>query len=65
MDALDIMSSRTVASKFNNKKVDRRQLAKILDAANRANSAGNYQTWKFIIVDGEKKKVVAMMHLTC
>jgi len=60
MDVFECMKSRRSVRKFLEVPVEWDKVGKILDAARFAPSAGNLQTWKFIIVrDAEKKHKIA------
>lgn len=60
MDVFDCMKSRRSVRKFLEVPVEWDKIGKILDAARFAPSAGNLQTWKFIVVrDKEKRHKIA------
>ncbi|MBI2146590.1 nitroreductase family protein [Candidatus Woesearchaeota archaeon] len=59
-DILDIITSRRTIKRFLPKYVSWENIAKLIDAARHAPSAGNIQNWKFIIViDQELKENIA------
>ncbi len=59
MDALECITTRRSIRKFQDKKVDKEKLLKILDAGRLAPNAGNLQDWRFILVleEDQIKKV--------
>ena len=60
MDALDAIKSRVSVRKFESKPIPRPVLFRILDSARWAPSAGNLQSWEFVIVeDASIRKKVA------
>ncbi len=60
MDVFECMKSRRSVRKFLEVPVEWDKIGKILDAASFAPSAGNLQTWKFIIVrDADKRHKIA------
>jgi nitroreductase len=56
MEVLDAMKSRRSCRSFKTSKISRNVLYKVLDAARWAPSAGNLQSWEFIIVETEAEK---------
>lgn len=50
MDVFDAITSRPSITKYKNEGVEREKIARLLEAARWAPSAGNMQTWEFIIV---------------
>ncbi len=57
MDILEFIKSRRSIRKFLDKPVEKEHIAKILEAARWAPSAGNCQPWRFVVVtDKEKTK---------
>ena len=56
MDVLEAMQKRFSCRTYLNKEVKDETLYKILEYANYAPSAGNLQTWRFIIVKDKNKK---------
>ena len=55
MDILQFIKSRRSIRKFLDKPVEKIHLAKILEAARWAPSAGNCQPWRFVVVTDKKK----------
>lgn len=55
MNAYDLIRQRRTIRKFQQKKLDRAQLERMVDAARLAPSAQNMQPLKYIIVDEEEK----------
>jgi len=55
MSTFDLIRQRRSIRKFQQKKLDRAQLGKMLDAARLAPSASNLQPLKYVIVDEEGK----------
>lgn len=55
MRAYDLIKQRRSIRKFQQKKLDRAQLERMVDAARLAPSANNMQPLKYIIVDDEEK----------
>ncbi len=58
-ETLGTIASRHSIRMFSDKPITDEQLTTILEAANKAPSAHNQQSWKFIILRGEKKKDLA------
>ncbi len=58
-DTLNTIDQRHSTRMFSDEPVTDEQLHAILDAANKAPSAHNQQSWRFVIVKGEKKKELA------
>lgn len=56
MDVFDAITTRTSITKYKDKGVPREEVARILEAARFAPSAGNMQTWEFIVVEDDEKK---------
>lgn len=50
-DLMDTMRSRTSVTKYTSEELDRNTIGKILEAARWAPSAGNMQSWEFIVVE--------------
>ena len=53
MEFFDLVKSRRSVRKYKDQTVDKEDILKILDAANWAPSAMNWQPWEFIVVSGE------------
>ena len=53
MDFFDLVKNRRSVRKYKNQAVDKDDILKILDAANWAPSAMNWQPWEFLVVSGE------------
>ena len=60
-ETLRIITQRRSIRQFQEKPVDNALIRKILDAANKAPSAHNQQSWRFIVVRGEKKQALAQL----
>lgn len=58
---LTTIYQRRSIRQFQDISVDDAMIRKILDAANQAPSAHNQQSWKFIVVRGEKKQQLAQL----
>ncbi len=58
-ETLKTIAKRHSTRKFAEKKLTEEQLTAVLEAANYAPSAHNSQSWKFIILEGEKKQALA------
>ncbi len=58
-EALNVIYRRHSIRQFQDKPVDDTLIKTILDAANRAPSAHNQQSWKFIVIKGDKKRQLA------
>ncbi|MBW3016736.1 nitroreductase family protein [Candidatus Woesearchaeota archaeon] len=56
MDVLELIKKRRSIRAYKNISVEKDKLAKVLEAAHYAPSAGNLQSWKFIVVKDSKKK---------
>jgi len=56
MDILDLIKKRRSIRKFKNVLIERDKLLKVLEAAHWAPTAGNLQSWKFIVVKDKKKR---------
>ncbi len=54
-ETLGTIRHRRSVRQFRDEPVDERTLYTVLDAANRAPSAHNQQSWRFIVIRGEKK----------
>ena len=52
---LEVIKSRRSIRQYDNRKIDRSDICKILEAANWAPSACNAQAWHFIVLDEEEK----------
>ena len=55
-ELLDLMQSRTSVRHYTDEGIERETLGKILEAGRWAPSAGNMQSWEFIVVDEKKLK---------
>lgn len=55
MDVLEAITSRASITKYKNEGVEREKVARLLEAARWAPSAGNMQTWEFVLVDDDEK----------
>ena len=53
MEFFDLVKSRRSVRKYKDQTVDKEDILKILDAANWAPSAMNWQPWEFIVVSGK------------
>ena len=60
-ETLRIITQRRSIRQFQEKPVDNALIRKILDAANKAPSAHNQQSWRFIVVLGKKKQALAQL----
>jgi len=60
-ETLRTITERRSIRQFQDKPVDDALIRKILDAANKAPSAHNQQSWRFIVVRGEKKEALAKL----
>ena len=58
-ETIETINKRHSTRKFVEKEVSREDIETILNAANKAPSAHNKQSWKFIVITGEKKKELA------
>lgn len=58
-DVLEVIESRRSVRTFLNQGIPQADIDKILQAANHAPSAHNQQTWRFIVVSGQKKQDLA------
>ncbi|MDZ7724081.1 MAG: nitroreductase family protein [candidate division KSB1 bacterium] len=58
-DTLDTIYARHSVRRFQDKPVPQQDIQTILNAANQAPSAHNQQSWKFIIIEGDKKQGLA------
>ncbi|MFA6356611.1 MAG: nitroreductase family protein [Candidatus Omnitrophota bacterium] len=58
-EALKVIHGRHSVRQFQDRPVDDALIKAILDAANRAPSAHNQQSWKFIVVKGDRKRQLA------
>ena len=56
MEFFDLVKNRRSVRKYKSQPVDKEDILKILDAANWAPSAMNWQPWEFIVVSGELLK---------
>jgi Nitroreductase len=52
MEFFDLVKNRRSIRKYKTQSVDKDDILKILDAANWAPSAMNWQPWEFIVVSG-------------
>ncbi len=55
-DLLDTMQNRVSVKKYMDEPIDREKIGKVLEAARWAPSAGNMQSWEFIIVEDDTLK---------
>ncbi len=53
---LDLMNSRTSIRKYTDEEIKREDLGKILEAGRWAPSAGNMQSWEFVVVEDDGLK---------
>ncbi|HYH04944.1 MAG TPA: nitroreductase family protein, partial [Bacillota bacterium] len=53
---LQVIDQRHSIRMFNDQPLEEAALLKVLHAANQAPSAHNQQAWRFIIIEGEKKR---------
>lgn len=60
-ETLRTIAGRRSIRQFQDREVDGLLIQKILDAANKAPSAHNQQSWRFLVVQGEKKQALARM----
>ena len=60
-DALKVVHRRHSVRQFRDTAVDDSLIKAILDAANQAPSAHNQQSWRFIVVRGDKKQQLAQL----
>ena len=60
-ETLRTITERRSIRQFQEKPVNDALIRKILDAANKAPSAHNQQSWRFIVVRGEKKQSLAQL----
>ena len=58
-DAIHTIHQRHSVRRFQEKPISKNHIQIILDAANRAPSAHNQQSWKFIIIEDDKKQGLA------
>ena len=58
-EALKVIHGRHSVRQFQDRPVDDALIKTILDSANRAPSAHNQQSWKFIVIKGDKKRQLA------
>ena len=58
-ETLKSISERHSTRLFSDKPISGKDLRLLLDAANRAPSAHNEQSWRFLVIKGEKKKGLA------
>jgi nitroreductase len=58
-ETLSTIAKRHSTRMFSDAAISEEQIQYILDAANRAPSAHNQQSWRFIVLRGEKKKELA------
>lgn len=55
-DLLDTMQNRVSVKKYTDEPIDREKIGKVLEAGRWAPSAGNMQSWEFIIVEDDTLK---------
>jgi len=60
-ETLKVIHRRHSVRQFQDRPVDDALIKVILDAANRAPSAHNQQSWKFIVIKGEKKQQLSQL----
>ena len=60
-ETLETIAARRSIRRFDGREVPRETLEIILNAANRAPSAHNRQSWRFLVVRGEKKEELARL----
>jgi len=60
-EILRTIAQRRSIRQFRDKAVDDELIRKMLDAANKAPSAHNQQSWRFIVVRGDKKQALAQL----
>jgi nitroreductase len=60
-ETLGVIHRRRSVRQFRDEQVDDETIRAVLDAANQAPSAHNQQSWKFIVVRGEKKDQLAQL----
>lgn len=65
MDFIDVVKKRRSIRKFDNKKVSKEVLEKILYNASLAPSGKNRQPWRFVVVQNEKIKANIADIMTC
>jgi hypothetical protein len=58
---LETINSRHSIRMFSDKPVNENDIKTILQAANKAPSAHNQQSWRFIVIQGEKKQALAKL----
>lgn len=56
MDVFDAITSRVSVTQYQDRSIDREQIARVLEAGRWAPSAGNMQTWEFIVVEDPELK---------
>ncbi len=56
MEFFDVIEKRRSIRKFKNKKIEEEKIRKLLEAVNRAPSAGNLQSYEIILVETQKRK---------
>jgi len=56
MELLELIKKRRSIRKFKNVLIERDKLLKVLEAAHWAPTAGNLQSWKFIVVKDKRKR---------
>lgn len=56
MDVFEAITTRASITRYTDEGVDREKVARLLEAARWAPSAGNMQTWEFIIVEDDDLK---------
>lgn len=56
MDVFEAITTRASITEYTREGVDREKIARILEAARWAPSAGNMQTWEFIVVEDDEIK---------
>lgn len=60
-DIMNVIQQRRSVRLFEDKPVSEADLQNVLQAANHAPSAHNQQSWRFIVVSGEKKRELASL----
>ncbi len=60
-ETLKVIADRHSTRVFSSRAVSNDDLKSILDAANQAPSAHNQQSWRFVVIRGEKKKGLAAL----
>jgi nitroreductase len=60
-DVLKVIRDRRSVRLFDNREIPESDIMRVLQAANHAPSAHNQQSWRFIVVRGEKKQELAAL----